>query len=53
LLVIWTSEKPEARDHFYFVPTDVDRDMSSTTLPEVDDYLLAFADISEEIVIAH
>jgi len=34
------TEKPEALDHFHFIPTDVDRGMSSTTLPEVDDYLL-------------
>jgi len=32
--------KPEALDHFCFVPTDVGTAMPSTMLSEVDDYLL-------------
>jgi len=47
--VIWTLE---ALDHFHFVPTDVDRGVSSARLPEVDDHLLRFVDIEGEIIVA-
>ena len=36
--------------YFHFVPIDVDRGMSSTILPKVDDYFLCFVDIEGEII---
>ena len=49
--MIWTP-KLETLDHFYFIPTDVDRGMFSFTLPEVDDNLLRFVDIEGDIIVA-
>ena len=43
--------KLETLDHFHFIPNDVDRDMSSTTFLEVNDYLLRFTDIEGEIIV--